>query len=161
MFLRIELLAPKKLVGKSLRMSIVDNRTQELWKSFMTKRKEVKQAIGTDLYSIQVYHKLMDYRNFDPTEEFIKWAAMEVENFTVVPDGLEALELHGGIYAVFRHTGTPNEFHKTLQYIFVEWLPSSGYELDHRPHFELLGEQYKNNHPESEEEVWIPVMEKS
>jgi len=27
-------------------------------------------------------------------------------------------------------------------------------------HFELLGEKYKNNHPDSEEEVWIPIKEK-
>lgn len=31
------------------------------------------------------------------------------------------------------------------------------YEIDFRPHFEILGEKYKNNDPGSEEEVWIPV----
>jgi AraC family transcriptional regulator len=36
-------------------------------------------------------------------------------------------------------------------------LPASGYELDDRPHFEILGERYKNNDPDSEEELWFPV----
>jgi AraC family transcriptional regulator len=42
-------------------------------------------------------------------------------------------------------------------YIFTRWLPASGYQLDNRPHFEILGDKYKNNDPESEEEIWIPV----
>jgi AraC family transcriptional regulator len=41
--------------------------------------------------------------------------------------------------------------------MFREWLPASGYELDDRPHFEILGERYKNNDPDSEEELWFPV----
>lgn len=37
------------------------------------------------------------------------------------------------------------------------WLPASDYNLDNRPHFEVLGEKYKNNDPTSEEEIWIPI----
>jgi len=36
-------------------------------------------------------------------------------------------------------------------------LPNSDYELDNRPHFEILGKKYKNNSADSEEEIWIPV----
>jgi AraC family transcriptional regulator len=43
-------------------------------------------------------------------------------------------------------------------YIFNTWLPKSGYQLDRRPHFEILGEKYKNNNPDSEEEIWIPIQ---
>jgi AraC family transcriptional regulator len=32
--------------------------------------------------------------------------------------------------------------------------------LDNRPHFEILGEKYKQGSPDSEEEIWIPVKEK-
>ncbi|RYE38364.1 MAG: GyrI-like domain-containing protein, partial [Sphingobacteriales bacterium] len=41
--------------------------------------------------------------------------------------------------------------------IFTEWLPNSAYELDDRPHFELLGSKYKNDDAESEEEIFVPV----
>jgi AraC family transcriptional regulator len=34
---------------------------------------------------------------------------------------------------------------------------NSKYLLDNRPHFETLGEKYKNEDPSSEEEVWIPI----
>jgi AraC family transcriptional regulator len=43
-------------------------------------------------------------------------------------------------------------------YIFNTWLPQSNYQLAPRPHFEILGEKYKNNHPDSEEEIWIPIQ---
>jgi AraC family transcriptional regulator len=37
------------------------------------------------------------------------------------------------------------------------WLPGSDFVLDTRPHFEVLGDQYKNNDTTSEEEIWIPI----
>jgi AraC family transcriptional regulator len=37
----------------------------------------------------------------------------------------------------------------------------SAYDLDNRPHFEILGEKYKNESPDSEEELWIPVKLKA
>jgi len=156
---RIEQLAPKKLIGKSMRMSMLNNKTQELWQSFMVRRKEIENSIGSDLYSMQVYDQLLDVKNFDPAVEFTKWAAIEVNDFSFVPDGMETYELSGGQYAVFIHKGPASDFHQTFQYIFGVWLPQSKYELDHRPHFEVLGEKYKNNAPDSEEEVWIPVKE--
>ncbi|MFT5513068.1 MAG: AraC family transcriptional regulator, partial [Bacteroidia bacterium] len=50
---------------------------------------------------------------------------------------------------------------KTFGYIFGEWIPNSIYDIDSRPHFEILGDKYKNDHPNSEEEIWIPIKEKS
>jgi len=32
--------------------------------------------------------------------------------------------------------------------------------LDDRPHFEVLGDKYKNADPDSEEEIWIPIRTK-
>jgi AraC family transcriptional regulator len=43
------------------------------------------------------------------------------------------------------------------RYIYNEWLPNSPWELDHRPHFERLGAKYKNEDPNSEEDIYIPV----
>jgi AraC family transcriptional regulator len=34
------------------------------------------------------------------------------------------------------------------------------FEVDDRPHFEILGIRYRNNDPNSEEEIWIPIIEK-
>jgi AraC family transcriptional regulator len=155
MFLRIETISSKKLIGFSLKMSLVNNKTFELWSKFMPRRKEIKNAIGSDLYSMQVFDA--NYNQFDPQSTFEKWAAIEVTDFENAPIDVETFILPAGKYAVFLHKGPASEGYKTFQYIFGTWLPNSGYELDNRPHFEILGEKYKNNEADSEEEVFIPI----
>lgn len=149
----------KKLVGKSMRMSLIKNQTFKLWNDFMPRRKEIKNQLHTDLYSMQIYDSAY-FNDFNPNTEFTKWAAVEVSSFDDVPDGMDSYVLKGGIYAVFLHVGSSQEFARTMQYILGKWLPESEYQLDDREHFELLGEKYKNNDPASEEEVWIPIKKK-
>lgn len=156
---RIELLEQKLLIGTTLKMSFVNDRTYELWKRFMTVRKHIKNTIGNDLYSIQVYDTLPNFNNIDPEMEFTKWAAIETERFEDIPANLECFILKSGLYAVFIHKGSSRDL-STFNYIFTVWLPSSDYLLDDRPHFEVLGEKYKNNDPNSEEEIWIPIRHK-
>jgi AraC family transcriptional regulator len=71
------------------------------------------------------------------------------------------MKLPEGLYAVFLHRGPATTGPKTFEYIFQTWLPASEYFLDHRPHFEILGTNYKNDDPDSEEEIWIPVKPKA
>ncbi|HYF01865.1 MAG TPA: GyrI-like domain-containing protein [Patescibacteria group bacterium] len=150
-------LPEKLLIGRHLTMSLAADRTPELWRSFMPQRKSITNAVSNDLYSMQVYDAAYDFKTFNPAATFEKWAAVEVSDFKNVPDGMETLVLTSGLYAVFKHRGGPATGFKTFSYIFGEWLPASEYELDARPHFELLGEKYKGNEPDSEEEIWIPV----
>jgi AraC family transcriptional regulator len=70
---------------------------------------------------------------------------------------MELFTLKGGLYAVFDYKG-PSDDKSIFQYIYSTWVPKSKYKLDNRPHFEVLGEKYKNNDPESEEEIWIPIQ---
>jgi AraC family transcriptional regulator len=93
----------------------------------------------------------------DVHQEFDKWATVEVSNFSYLPDEMESFVLDEGLYAVFNYKGL-NTDNRIFIYIFTEWLPDSNYLLDNRPHFEILGDKYKNNDPESEEEIWIPVQ---
>ena len=155
---RIETLNEKRLVGKRLTMSLTDNRTGELWKSFMPERRRIANNLTNDLISMQVYPSTY-FANFNPAGEFEKWAAVEVPDFDRVPEGMETFTLTGGLYAVFDYRGSGND-NRIFQYIFGTWLPGSDYALDDRPHFEILGDKYKNNDPASEEEIWIPIKSK-
>ena len=157
---RIENLQEKKLIGKSVKMSFADNKTGALWQSFMPRRKEIANAVGAELYSIEIYAPEF-FDAFDPQKEFEKWAAIEVEDFESLPENLETLTIPNGLYAVFLHRGTAAEGVKTYRYIFETWLPNSGFSLDDRPHFALMGEKYKAESPDSEEEIWIPVKTKA
>ena len=142
-------------------MSISQNKTYELWHGFMPRRKEIKNSIGTDLFSLQVYDHSLDFNDFNQDTEFEKWAAAEVSDFDHIPGDMEAYTLSGGLYAVFLYKGNPNAFEPTFRYIFYTWLPASKYVLDnHRAHFEILGKKYKNNDADSEEEIWVPIIPK-
>lgn len=156
---RIVSMAEKKLAGLHLKMSIINNTTGILWQRFMQRRKELTNVNGSDLYSLQRYAPCY-FENFDPAKEFEKWAAAEVSSFNNLPEGFDSFTLPSGLYAVFTHIGGPATGPQTFQYIFQEWLPASDYRLDNRPHFELLGAKYRNNDPNAEEEIWIPVKEK-
>lgn len=149
----IKTLSPKKLVGISMEMSVSNNRTGELWGTFMPRRKEVLNSVNNDKFSLQVYGTTY-FDTFNPTMNFTKWALIEVTDFENIPEGMESFVLEDGLYAVFEHKGTGTSI---FQYIYGVWLPNSNYKLDDRPHFEVLGEKYKNNDPDSEEEIWIPV----
>jgi AraC family transcriptional regulator len=157
---RIKIINEKKLVGKRLVMSFSDNRTGDLWRGFMPGRKEIKNNIGTDLYSMQIYQSYF-FDRFDPNTEFEKWAAIEVTDFNSVPNEMETFILKKGLYAVFHYKGNPSAAASIFQYIIGTWLQNSDYLLDDRPHFEILGEKYKQEDASSEEEIWIPVKPKS
>ena len=72
---------------------------------------------------------------------------------------METFTLSAGTYVVFEYKGPGND-NSIFQFIFGTWHPNSNYLLDDRPHFEVLGEKYKNGDPDSEEEIWIPVLKR-
>ncbi len=154
---KIENLLQKKLVGKRMTMSFADNKTFNLWQSFMPRRKEIQNTVSTDLFSVQIYSEPLILG--DVNQKFEKWAAVEVVNFGNVPNELETFTLQSGLYAIFHYKGLSTD-HRIFVYIFTQWLPNSNYLLDNRPHVEILGEKYKNGDPNSEEEIWIPIKKK-
>jgi AraC family transcriptional regulator len=153
---RIETLREKKMLGQRIRLSLVNNRTFELWHGFIPRRKEIKNAIRPDLYSIDIYGQQF-FIKFDPACEFEKWAAVEVPDFSTIPGGLETFTLPGGLYAVFKYKGPGSAASRFIQQILTERLPKSEFRLDGRPHLALMGTKYLNEDPNSEEEIWIPI----
>ena len=138
-------------------MSLANNKTGELWRNFMPRRREISNN-SNFLISMQIY-KPTYFADFNPINEFEKWATVEVLDFDNVPIDMETYTLTGGLYAVFDYKGLSTD-NSIFQYIFGNWLPNSNYLLDNRPHFEVLGEKYKNADPNSEEEIWIPIRQK-
>jgi AraC family transcriptional regulator len=157
---RIETLSEKLFVGQNTTMSLASNTTSALWQRFMPGRAEIKNKIGDELYSIEVYDE-HHFDHFNVHAEFEKWAAVEVADFTAVPESMRTLRMPAGLYAVFIHKGPASLGPKTYEYIFTTWLPNSDYTLDTRPHFAVMGEKYKANDPNSEEELWIPIRPKT
>jgi AraC family transcriptional regulator len=147
----------RKFIGMKLKMTYAENKTGQLWGTFMPRRHEVKNRIHKGYFSLQgtdsaftMYDKTFD-------RPFVKWALVEVSSFDFVPEGMEKFTLQSGKYAIFLHKGNSiPAFIAKVQKILGEWLPSSGYQLDNRPDFEVLEENTRNN-PDAEEEIWVPL----
>lgn len=152
---RIENSAERKMVGKRLLMSFADYKISELWRSFVPRLDEIANRTSGEMISMAIYEP-GHFAEFDPMRKFEKWAAVEVSDFGEIPAGMETFILLSGRYAVFDYHGS-NMDNTIYQHIFGTWLPNSEYVLDDRPHFEILGERYKNNDPNSEEQIWIPI----
>lgn len=153
---KIEQLREMKLVGKRITMSFAVNKTTELWRSFMPQRGRMLHPVDTTLYSVEVYPPGY-FTVFSPDALFEKWAAVAVTDVDELPEGMDTLTIPAGLYAVFHYKGAANAGADLFRYIFTGWLPASDYVLDDRPHFAVMGELYKNNDPDSEEDLWIPV----
>ncbi len=153
---RIIELTEKKLIGIHISMSLAANKTGVLWQTFMPRRNEILNNKSSDLISLQIYSE-NHFSAFSIHNEFEKWACVEVENYKNIPHGMDTLMLEPCTYAVFDYKGL-NTDHRIFEYIYSTWLPSSGYVLNNSPHFEVLGEKYKNNDPTSEEQIWIPIV---
>ena len=153
---RIEIVQSKKLIGKRMTLSYADYKIGQLWGSFMPDRKYINNTLSNELIALTLYTP-DHFTNFKLTNEFEKWACVEVADFEKIPTGMESFVLSGGLYAIFNYRGSSAEIATLYRSIFEEWLPNSNYTLDQRPHVEVMGEKYKNNEPDSEEEIWIPI----
>ena len=148
----------RKLVGMCITTSISFDETAALWQNFMARHKEIKDIAQPGFYSMQIYPEDFKVEEFTEETKFERWAAVEVKHFNDLPAGMSKRILAGGTYAVFTHVGPVKTFVNTSNYIYGTWLPNSKYELDARAHFERLGEKYYGpDHPESEEEIWVPI----
>ncbi len=157
---RIEQITAKKLVGKKLKMCMAEDKTFELWQSFMRQRKQVLNNVNDDLFCLQVYEDGLNLETFNNQMMFEKCAAVEVNGYDSIPEEMETILIPAGLYAVFVHKGTANNVFKTFHFIYTHWLPTSEYALDNRIHFQVMGPDYKKDDPNSEEEIWVPIAVK-
>ena len=156
--LRIITVPETKLIAKIVSMSFTHDETHELWKSFGPLIKGIPYRVGEDRYSVQIYPDAAFFKNFNPTRIFKKYAAVNVSDYGDLPNGLEKLIIPKGLYAVFDYIGKPSEASETFRYIFNQWIPKSKFSLDDRPHIAKMGEKYKGEQSDSEEELLIPII---
>lgn len=154
---RIENLQEIKLIGMSRKMSFAQHEPHLIWQAFMPRKKEIKHLANNNLYSLEVYPDEQFFKEFKMENKFEKWAAVAVNEYENIPEDMKSMVLKAGTYAVFPYKGKQTEAKAAYEYIFREWLPTSGYELNHLPHFAVMGEGYKRDAEDSEEEIWIPV----
>jgi AraC family transcriptional regulator len=81
-----------------------------------------------------------------------------VSTIEQIPIEMVSHTIKGGHYVTFTQMGSGVSLSDNFKDIYENWLPTSGYTVDDRTHFQVMGEKYKRNDPLSEEEVWIPIV---
>jgi AraC family transcriptional regulator len=121
-----------------------------LWKRFMPQKIKIKNSVNDELIAMQVYSDFSTLK-----KSFDIWACVEVSSLEALPEGMTGYTIPEGAYAVFLHKGTNAA--ATYHQIMSQWLPNSSFEIDDRPHFQVMGEMYKNGSPDSEEDFYVPI----
>jgi AraC family transcriptional regulator len=154
---KISTITEIKLIASKCYMSFAEDKTAQLWRSFSPAIKNIPNKKNHFKYSVQIFPNTNFFKKFDPTTTFQKYAAVEADISENLPENLEVLTIPAGLYAIFTYIGKPSEAEKTFYYIYYQWLKESGFVLDERPHFAIMGDKYIGEHPDSEEELFIPI----
>ena len=142
------------VVGMAERFTpATSSRIPELWTRFVARIDEVPHRRGVETYGVCV--------DADPAsgEEagFTYVAGVEVERIESVPDGMIALTVPAGRYAVFTHEGHISRLKDTVKQIWGRWLPASPYGLVRRPDFEQYDARWDPQTGLGEIDVWVPI----
>lgn len=95
-----------------------------------------------------------------PDAYFFYMSALEVDNTTPLPEGLEEKHLPENDYAVFEHHGSLDNLQETYNQIYSEWMPDAQWERASEYDFEYYDHRFKYGAPDSVLEIWIPVKKK-
>ena len=141
----------KKVIGlKSQTIQHQFENIVTLWRQFMPRKHEIKNTINNELIALQDYS---EFGNFEASYDI--WACVEVSDFDTIPEHMLSYNIPNGLYAVFLQKGM--DAGGTYRRIMTEWLPKSGYAIDDRPHFQIMGDKYKNGSADSEEDFYVPI----
>lgn len=126
----------------------------KLWARLFPRMSEI-QASETE-FSLGV---IITEPNCDGELDYL--AGRPVTDATAIPEGMEALQLPGGLYARFTHTGPLSEIRETMRQIYMDWAPTSGYEFDQRPDLEVYDQRFKPDQGQTTFDVLVPVKAKA
>jgi AraC family transcriptional regulator len=126
----------------------------ELWAGFLPRAGEVTRRRGYSTFGVCVGAKPATAD--EPAFTYL--AGVEATSGARVPDGMTAIKLRGGNYAVFTHTGHVSRLNDTVKKIWGRWLPRSRYEHVPAPDFELYDpDRWDPATGEGEIDLYIPV----
>ena len=143
-------IAEKKLIGIKSKMYRHEHQNiPVLWKQFMPRVKAIENRVNTE------YIALQEYISPHVKDPFDIWASVEVSDHNTIPEHMQPFTIASGLYAIFVHKGM--DAGKTYKMILEDWLPQSEYQIDSRPHFQVMGERYSNGSADSEEDFYVPI----
>lgn len=95
--------------------------------------------------------------NADDAGNFDYLCGVEVSDLSTVPAELSHLQIAAQRYAVFSHREHISMIRRTLNTIWKQWLPASGYVPVDAPNFERYDEKFDPVSGMGGFEIWVPV----
>ncbi|MGI9389387.1 MAG: GyrI-like domain-containing protein [Boseongicola sp.] len=96
--------------------------------------------------------------NMDDKGSFRYGVGRVVHEFAdAIPDGMEAVELVAGTYAVFRAFGQVSDIPEMFDWVFSSWFRESGFSITGDPVFERYPNDPRNGDNGIAFEIWSPV----
>jgi len=96
---------------------------------------------GGDFKSLIIYH---DDPNLTAENKLRMSVCVTVPQETKVDDEIGKMEIDAAKYLVARFEVAAHEFQQAWEWVYGEWFPSSGYQPDDKPCFEMYPEEPKN-----------------
>ncbi|MCF7792921.1 MAG: GyrI-like domain-containing protein [Candidatus Cloacimonetes bacterium] len=150
-----------KVVGIQSYMSNNLNLIGNLWERFMERAEEVEyqkfENVGVGIsYGSNVISEdpeKMEYHYF----HLVGYPVKKVKK---LPEGICWKSVPEGLYAKFTYKGKLENLGKIYDYIFMEWLPESGYEYDtNKVDMEWYGEEFEMDSDDSKMYIYVPLVE--
>lgn len=84
-------------------------------------------------------------------------SAVQVRDFSDLPNEFTRLRVPAQRYAVFTHHGHVSDISKVFKAVFGDWLPGSGREVIDGPTLERYGQAFDPTTGKGGFEVWLPI----
>lgn len=131
-----------------------------LWKRFGASVEQVPGHVSDVAYGICLQVPDDDVKSF----EYV--AGIEVRDVSSLPGGWSSLKIPALCYAIFRHHEHVSRLPDTIDAIFRDWLPGSGFAADQdiadAPGLvERYGETFDPRSGTGDVQVWVPIKAKA
>jgi predicted transcriptional regulator YdeE len=119
------------------------------WEGFAPSIGKVPGQIGHVCYGV--------CWNASPGRGFDYLSGVEVANAAGLPSEFKSVQLPAREYAVFPHRDHVSHIDRTLDKIWNEWAPQSGFKIASAPCFERYSEEFNPQTGTGGMEIWIPL----
>jgi predicted transcriptional regulator YdeE len=121
------------------------------WDRFAPQLGNVPGQAGPDAYGVSW--------NYQPGSGFDYLAGVAVADAESLPADLAHVELPAGRYVVFTHRDHIATLPRTIDTIWMKWVPDSGLQLADAPTFERYTERFDPATGKGDVEIWIPLAQ--
>lgn len=145
------------VVGMQCTTSVNNDKIEQLWKDFCPVMDTINNRKGSHYLGMGSSTEPGWKDNWSNDYEFNYMACVEVDENTIPPKNMVLKEISACRYAVFTHKGDVRNLGNTIEYIYGEWLRNCNHELIEHEDFVWYDERFKDNDPNSEVDVYIPI----